>query len=245
MIKIFDVSKSFKGAKALKNVSLEVDSGEILGIIGENGAGKSTLLGILSTVLKPDSGSVFINNIDLLSEPEKIRKIVGILFGSELGLYERLTARENLEFFAMLNGLSGEKLKNRIDFLSDKFSFREYLDKQVLTLSKGMKQKVAIAKAVVHDPAVMLFDEPESGLDFKASKIVLNFIEECKKEGKSVIFSSHSLENIKNYSDRVAVIRKGEIVKVFSIKEYREKYSEKQINEIILNWICEADENDY
>lgn len=101
-----------------------------------------------------------------------------------------------------------------------------------------MKQKVAIARAIVHDPSIMLFDEPDSGLDFKAARTVLEFMERCKANGKCVIFSSHSLENIKNYSDRIAVISRGKIINVFSTNEYRQKYSERQINDIIFNWIC-------
>ena len=135
-------------------------------------------------------------------------------------------------------------LKERTEFLAEKFGFKDYQDKLVGKLSKGMKQKVAVARAVVHDPSVILLDEPDSGLDFKASRIIFNFMQQCKSEGKSIIYSSHSLENIKNYSDKIAVIHRGEIIKTFSVSDFREKYTEKEINEIILNWVCEEDEND-
>ena len=172
MIKVFNLSKNFGQFNALKNINLEVNNGEILGLLGENGAGKSTFLRILSTMLKPSSGSA-----------------------------------------------EGK-------------------------LSKGMKQKVAVARAVIHDPSVILLDEPDAGLDFKASRIIFNFMQQCKSEGKSIIYSSHSLENIKNYSDKIAVIRRGEIIKTFSVSDFREKHTEREINEIILNWVCEEDEND-
>ena len=244
MIKVFNLSKNFGQFKALKNVNLEVKNGEILGLLGENGAGKSTFLRILSTMLKPSSGSAELCGFDILSQPEKVRQNVGILFGSETGLYERMTPKENIEFFGRLSGIEENKLKERSEFLAEKFGFKDYQNKLVGKLSKGMKQKVAIARAVVHDPSVILLDEPDSGLDFKASRIIFNFMQQCKSEGKSIIYSSHSLENIKSYSDEISVIRHGEIIKTFSVDDFRKKYTEREINEIILNWVCEEDEND-
>ncbi len=244
MIEIKNISKNFKNKEALKDVSFKVDSGEILGLLGENGAGKSTLLRIISTMLLPSEGSAEVEGYDILKSPQEVRKNIGILFGSEVGLYERLTARENLEFFAKLNGMSNKESNERIDYLINKFSFAEYVDKKIITLSKGMKQKIAIARSVVHNPSVMLFDEPDSGLDFKASKTIFDFMEECKEEGKTIIFSSHSMENIKNYSDRIVVLHRGKITKIFRIDEYREKYSEKEINNMLFNLVCDGDEND-
>ncbi len=241
MIVVKNISKSLNNFKILKNISFEVNDGEILGLLGQNGAGKTTLLRVLSTMLRPDAGSAEINGFDLRAEPEKIRSITGILFGSEAGLYERLTVKENLEYFAELNLMNKEQVEKRIKFLSEKFEFKSYLNKFAFELSKGMKQKVSIARAIIHNPCVMLLDEPESGLDFKASRIVLDFIDDCKKEGKCVIFSSHSLENIKNYSDRTAVIDKGKIINIFSVSKYREKYTEREINDMILSWVCKEE----
>ena len=241
MIVVKNISKSLNNFKILKNISFEVNDGEILGLLGQNGAGKTTLLRVLSTMLRPDAGSAEINGFDLRAEPEKIRSITGILFGSEAGLYERLTVKENLEYFAELNLMNKEQVEKIIKFLSEKFEFKSYLNKFAFELSKGMKQKVSIARAIIHNPCVMLLDEPESGLDFKASRIVLDFIDDCKKEGKCVIFSSHSLENIKNYSDRTAVIDKGKIINIFSVSKYREKYTEREINDMILSWVCKEE----
>ena len=161
-----------------------------------------------------------------------------------MGLYDRLTARENLEYFAKLNNMNADEINDRINYLIDRFKFRSYADKQVYNFSKGMKQKVSIARSIVHDPAVMLFDEPDSGLDFKASKIIFDFMEDCKKEGKSIIFSSHSMENIKNYSDRIVVLHKGEIIKEFNVEEYRKKYTDREINDILFNLVCDGDDDD-
>lgn len=243
MINILNVSKTFKTTEALKDVSFEVNDSEIVGLLGENGAGKSTLLRIISTMLSPTSGNVIVNNYSILDDPQNVRKNIGILFGSEVGLYERLTARENLEYFAKLNGMPDSEITERVNHLVEKFSFADYADKQVGTFSKGMKQKVAVARSIVHNPSVMLFDEPDSGLDFKAAKIIFDFMELCREEGKSIIFSSHSMENIKNYSDRMVVIHKGTVVKTFDVHEYREKYTDREINNILFSLVCDNDEN--
>ena len=244
MIKINNISKKFKDKEALKDVSFRVDNGEIVGLLGENGAGKSTLLRIISTMLFPTSGNANINGLDLVKEPEKVRKQIGILFGSEVGLYDRLTARENLEYFARLNSMNDKEVEKRTEYLIDRFKFRSYADKQVYKFSKGMKQKVSIARSIVHDPSVMLFDEPDSGLDFKAARIVFNFMEDCKKEGKSIIFSSHSMESIKKYSDRIVVLRKGEILSEFNAEDYRKKYTEREFDDILFDLVCDGDDND-
>lgn len=243
MINIIDISKKFNTTDALSGVSFDVHEGEILGLLGENGAGKSTLLRIISTMLRPTSGTAVVNGYDIIKNPKEVRKTVGILFGSEVGLYERLTARENIEYFAQLNGMAKNDSDKRINYLIERFSFADYADKQVGTFSKGMKQKVAIARSIVHDPSVMLFDEPESGLDFKAAKIVFDFMETCKSEGKSIIFSSHSMESIKNYSDNMVVLHKGKVVKSFDVKEYRDKYTDREINDILFNLVCDGDED--
>ncbi|MDR1627870.1 MAG: ATP-binding cassette domain-containing protein [Oscillospiraceae bacterium] len=244
MIKILNIYKNFKKCQALKDVSFDVNNGEIVGLLGENGAGKSTLLRIISTMLKPDQGTVLVNDYDLIAQPRDVRKNIGILFGSEVGLYERLTARENLEYFAKLNGMDNEKSKNRTNELINQFEFKNYADKPAGTFSKGMKQKVAIARSIVHDPSVILFDEPDSGLDFKAAKIVFDFLEFCKKTNKSVIFSSHSMDNIKTFSDRIVVIHKGVIMESFIMHECRKKYTDKEINDMLFNLVCGDDEND-
>lgn len=243
MISILNISKKFNKTNALTNVSFEVPDGQIIGLLGENGAGKSTLMRIISTMLFPTEGTAKVDGYDILENPKEVRKNIGILFGSEVGLYERLTSRENIEYFGMLNGMNKEDCAKSIDYLMERFSFGDYADKQVGTLSKGMKQKIAIARSIVHNPSVMLFDEPDSGLDFKAAKVVFDFMESCKNENKSIIFSSHSMENIKNYSDKIIVLHKGVTVTSFSVEEYRRKYTEREINDILFNLVCDGDEN--
>lgn len=241
VIKICNISKSFGKSQVLKNINLEVKNGEILGLLGENGAGKTTLLKILSTILKPTSGDAFIENFSVINQLENVRKNVGILFGEQLGLYNKMTAKENLQYFGRLYGIKEKDLKSRIDFLSEKFYFKDYQNKLIENLSKGMKQRICISRAIIHDPKVMLFDEPESGLDFKATKTILDFMENCKKEGKSIIFASHLLENIKNYSDNIAILKDNEIKNIFNVEEYRKKYTDKKINDIIISLFCKEE----
>jgi sodium transport system ATP-binding protein len=239
MVNIKGISKSFKKNPALIDVSFDIADGEIVGLLGENGAGKSTLLRTIGTMLVPDCGTAVINGFDLVKNAQDVRRNIGVLFGNEVGLYERLTARENLEYFAKLNGMSDSTVKERIDFLIKQFEFTEYADKLVGKLSKGMRQKTAVARSIVHDPAVILFDEPDSGLDFRAARIVFDFLGFCKNTCKSVIFSSHSMENIKAFSDRIVVIHKGRIRKIFDVKHYMQLYTDRQINEILYNIVCD------
>lgn len=242
MVEINHISKKFGDFEALNDVSFHVHNGEIVGLLGENGAGKSTLLRIISTIIKPTSGDVRINGIELKKDPASIRASIGILFGTEVGFYGNLTAKDNLYYFARLNGLTKKQAVDRIDDLACQFEFRAYLNKEVDNLSKGMKQKLAIARSIIHDPDIMLFDEPDSGLDFISAKTIFDFISLCKKRGKAIIFSCHSMENIKRISDRVVILNKGSLVNSFSTREYLAKYTDKEIDELLFNLVCHHSE---
>lgn len=234
MIEVNNLSKSFKDIKAVDNISFSVKSGEIVGLLGENGAGKTTTLRMLATMLKPTGGTAKINGYDILTEDSKVRSQIGILFGGEVGLYDRLTARENIRYFAMLNGLSKEEANKNIESLAKALEMEEYIDRRVGKFSRGMKQKVAIARSIVHNPKVMLFDEPTMGLDVTAARIVQNFIFKCKEENKSIIFSSHSMMEVEKLCDRVIIINKGKIVESGSITELKEKYKNNNLEEVFV-----------
>lgn len=234
MIEVNNLSKSFKDIKAVDNISFLVKSGEIVGLLGENGAGKTTTLRMLATMLKPTGGTAKINGYDILTEDSKVRSQIGILFGGEVGLYDRLTARENIKYFAMLNGLSKEEANKNIESLAKALEMEEYIDRRVGKFSRGMKQKVAIARSIVHNPKVMLFDEPTMGLDVTAARIVQNFIFKCKEENKSIIFSSHSMMEVEKLCDRVIIINKGKIVESGSITELKEKYKNNNLEEVFV-----------
>lgn len=225
MIEVKGLTKRFKEIEALKDVNFDVPRGEVLGLLGENGAGKTTTLRILATMLKPTKGTAILNGNDILNNQQAVRKEIGILFGSEMGLYDRLTAKENIVYYAKLNDMDKAKIEERIDYLVDVLDMGEYIDRRVGKFSKGMKQKTAIARSIVHNPPIMLFDEPTAGLDVTAVRIIHNFINECRKEGKTVVFSSHSMTEVEKLCERIAIIHKGVIVETGSIESLKTKYN--------------------
>ena len=227
MIKIDNIYKSFKKSdiKALSNISFSVKRGESTALLGENGAGKTTLIRIISTILKPDSGSCRINNFCTAKNPEKVRKSIGILQGAESGLYDRLTAYENIEYFGHLHGIEKKTIKNRINQFSEILEMDDFLLRRCGTFSKGMKQKTAIARALIHDPEVIILDEPTSGLDLSAAKKVQDFILFMKENGKSILFSSHNMQEILKTADTLIIIHKGQIRDHGKQDELELKYS--------------------
>lgn len=237
MIEVTELTKQFKKVKAVDAISFTVNNGEIVGLLGENGAGKTTTLRMLATMLKISSGKAVINGFDVSKEPSKARGQIGILFGGDVGLYDRLTARENMMYFAQLNGISDSEAQQNINNLCNEFEMNEYIDKRVGKFSRGMKQKVSIARSIVHNPSVVLFDEPTTGLDVSAARIVQDFILKCKKENKAVVFSSHSMPEVEKLCDRVIIIHKGVIVEQGTIKGLKEKYNNDDLEEVFVKLI--------
>jgi sodium transport system ATP-binding protein len=237
LIKVENITKQFGTFKAVKDVSFEVEKGEIFGLLGENGAGKTTTLRMLATMLKPTNGTASMAGFDIISEPEKVRANIGILFGGETGLYDRLTCEENIAYFGELNDMSKDKIKERIKVLAKTFGMEEYINKRAGKLSKGMKQKVAFARSIIHDPEIMLFDEPTSGLDVSAMRDVHEFIRSCKKEGKTILFSSHTMSEVEKLCDRIAIIHKGELVEKGNIEELKKKYSCNDLEEVFIRLV--------
>ena len=224
MIEAKNLTKRFKkGVTAVDRINFKANDGEILGLLGENGAGKTTTLRMLATMLKITEGEALINGHDVNKQADKVRGEIGILFGGEVGLYDRLTARENIKYFAELNGMSKEETNKSIEGVG-KFS-------------RGMKQKVAIARSIVHNPSVVLFDEPTIGLDVTSAKIVQDFILKCKSDGRTIIFSSHTIPEVEKLCDRIVIIHKGKIVEEGKLKDLEEKYN-NSIEEIFINLIA-------
>ncbi|MBO0563785.1 ATP-binding cassette domain-containing protein [Clostridium botulinum] len=238
MIEAKNLTKRFKkGVTAVDSINFKANDGEILGLLGENGAGKTTTLRMLATMLKITEGEALINGHDVSKEADKVRGEIGILFGGEVGLYDRLTARENIKYFAELNGMSKEETNKSIEELAKNLDMTEYLDRRVGEFSRGMKQKVAIARSIVHNPSVVLFDEPTIGLDVTSAKIVQDFILKCKSDGRTIIFSSHTIPEVEKLCDRIVIIHKGKIVEEGKLKELEEKYN-NSIEEIFINLIA-------
>lgn len=237
MLEVKSLSKKFKDKVAVENISFTINPGEIVGLLGENGAGKTTTLRMISTMLKISSGEIKVNGYSVAKEGDKVRREVGILFGGDVGLYDRLSGRENIVYFGELYGLSKGEVTNRVKELSKDFGMDEYIDKRVGKFSRGMKQKVSIARAIVHSPSVMLLDEPSTGLDVRATKVIHQFIRKCKLENKTILFSSHSMSEVERLCDRVIIINKGKLIEEGTINELKEKYNNEDLEEVFISLI--------
>jgi sodium transport system ATP-binding protein len=195
---------------AVKDVSFSAKAGAILGLLGPNGAGKTTLLRMLSTSLKPSAGTADFDGVDLVASPLEVRRKIGFL-SDNTGLYGRLTAREMVEYFGKLYGLEQKKLRQRMDELFTVLEMRDFADKRNDLLSSGMKQKVSIVRTLIHDPQVIMFDEPTTGLDVAAAETILKFIESCKDRGKTVIFCTHHMHEVDRLCDSIVVLNNGRV----------------------------------
>jgi sodium transport system ATP-binding protein len=203
--------KSFGKIQVLRDVSFEAGKGEIFGLLGPNGAGKTTTLRIICTLLSPDSGSINVLSFDTRTAPQEVRRRVGVVT-AEIGVYPRLTARENITYFAQLSEVGDADLRRRVDGAIERLGMEDFAGRRAESLSSGQKQKVAIARAIVHDPPVLMFDEPTSNLDVLASKEIRDFMVEARGRGKCVIFSTHVLHDAERLCDRVTIIHEGRVV---------------------------------
>ncbi|WP_036936737.1 ABC transporter ATP-binding protein [Pseudobacteroides cellulosolvens] len=237
MVSVQRLTKSFGTNKAVDEVSFEIKKGEVFGLLGENGAGKTTTLRMLATMLKPTSGTAMINGMDINKDPQAVRFQIGILFGGETGLYDRLTVYENIAYFAELNDMERGRIKARIAEMARTFGMEEFMNKRAGKLSKGMKQKAAFGRAIVHDPQIMFFDEPTSGLDVSAARNVHDFIMDCKKAGKTILFSSHTMSEVEKLCDRIGIIHKGKLVDTGTIDELKAKYNNSSLEEIFIHLV--------
>jgi len=246
MIEIHELTKRFQDKKisitALKHVSFSVREGQVVGLLGENGAGKTTLLRTIATLLTPTDGNVKVAGYDTVKNPDQVKKRIGVLFGGETGLYDRLTARENLEYFATLYGLSRHETKVRIDELAKMFGMRDYLNRKVGGFSKGMRQKVAIARAIIHNPEIILFDEPTTGLDITSSNVFRQLVHQLKREGKTIIFSSHIMEEVSMLCDSVAMMHKGELVYQGNLEALYKEEGSRDLNYIFMSKLVRGSE---
>ena len=196
---------------AVNNVSFAAKDGEVTGLLGPNGAGKTTTLRMLSTLLSSDAGSARIDDADLASERAKVRQRLGVL-GDAKGLYWRLTARENINYFGRLQGLSVEDSQQRTTALIDELGLHDLADRPTQGFSQGERMKVAIARALVHNPQTVLLDEPTNGLDIMSTRSMRELIRGLKEQGKCVLFSSHIMQEVAALCDRIVIINKGQAV---------------------------------
>ena len=237
MLRVENLTKKFKKVTAVDNVSFEVNPGEIIGLLGENGAGKTTTLRMLATMLKPTSGNAYIDNYNIIDNPNKIRERIGILFGGDVALYDRLTGRENMIYFAKLNGMSDLEADQAVNKITSELEMSDYIDRPVGKYSRGMKQKVSLARSIIHQPDVMLFDEPSTGLDVLSSKLIHDFILKCKKDNKAIVFSSHNMYETEKLCDRIIIIHKGKIVASGTIEQLKKDYQKDSLEDLFIECI--------
>jgi sodium transport system ATP-binding protein len=238
MIEAHNLTKTFRDKKrgevhAAENVSFRVAPGQIYGLLGANGAGKTTTLRLLATLLRPTSGSAVVGGFDVVREPEKVRAHVGFLAAST-ALYARLTAREMIAYFGRLNGMTDAAIKGRIQQLADELDMHEFLDRRCDKFSTGMKQKTSIARTLIHDPAVMIFDEPTLGLDVMTARAIVKFVRDCRARGKTVIYSTHVMSEVEKLCDVIGIIHDGRLLAEGSLADLRARHGEQDMEEIFV-----------
>jgi len=230
MIEVTALSKSFGPIRALAGVSFHAKDGEVTGLLGPNGAGKTTLLRILSTLLRPDSGSATVAGLSLLENPERVRALLGVVPHAH-GLYGRLSAREHVRYFGRLHGLGGKDLERRIERLAEELEMQDILDRRAEGFSQGQAVKVAIARALVHDPHHILLDEPTAGLDVMSTRAMRAFIRRLRSSGRCILLSSHLMHEVAELCDRIVVIARGRVVAWGTPAEIQEQTGEKDLED--------------
>lgn len=246
MIEIQNISKTFSLSKkqqkemgsewkgttvdAVKEVSFSCKPGRIFTLLGPNGAGKTTTLRMIATILKPSAGTITVAGYDTVKAGVEVRKRLGFLTGAT-GLYDRLTPHETIDYFGRLNGMTEEKIRERKKDLFDLLGIHAFANRRVGKFSTGMKQKVSIARTMIHDPEIIVFDEPTSGLDVIAAKSIIELIRDCKQKGKTIIFSTHIMSEVNMLSDDLAIMHKGSLIYNGLFSEFREQMKEPTLED--------------
>jgi len=240
MLEVRDLSKVFTDKKsrdviAVDKLTFTAKAGEIIAVLGMNGAGKSTTLRMLSTIISPTSGSITLNGEDIHNGTSHIRQSIGFLSGST-GLYKRLTARETIEFFARINGMSNEQIKVSIERISELMSMGDFLDRPCEKLSTGQKQKVNIARTIIHQPSLLILDEATTGLDVVAQQSIINFIRHMRNDQRVILFSTHHMDEVEALCDRVIILHKGKLIAEGRTNEVAAQMGHNSLQEIFAEY---------
>jgi sodium transport system ATP-binding protein len=228
------LSKTFRSRRgpvhAASNVSFECYAGEIFGLLGPNGAGKTTTLRMLATILKPSSGSATLAGYDVETQPGQVREKIGFL-ATETGLYDRLTARETLRFFGRINQLSDEEIRKRSDEIFDTLGMAELAERRVGNFSTGEKQKLSLARSILHDPPVLILDEPTFGLDVMSARTVVRTIDLFRKQGRTILLSTHIMRIAEKLCDRIGILYKGTLHAIGTVDELKAQFGGDDLEE--------------
>ncbi|MBA3849465.1 MAG: ABC transporter ATP-binding protein [Opitutus sp.] len=238
MIEARNLTKTFKDKKrgvitAVADVTFACQPGRIYGLLGANGAGKTTTLRLLATLLKPTHGTAIVAGHDVGTAPEQVRAHVGFLAAST-ALYGRLTAREMIAYFGRLHGMADDAIRERIRILADELQMHDFLDRRCDKFSTGMKQKTSIARTLIHDPAVMIFDEPTLGLDVMTARAIVKFVRACRERGKTVLYSTHVMSEVEKLCDTIGIIHDGRLVAEGSLDQLRARCGEQDMEDIFV-----------
>ena len=244
MIETREISKTFYGQKsgdihAVRPTSMQVRKGEIFGLLGPNGAGKTTLLRMLSTVLTPTSGTAKVNGIDLEQDQEAIKQSIGFLSGNTK-LYGRLTPRELLSYFGALYEMPDRQIQSRSKDIFDMLDMHDFADQRVEKLSTGQTQKTSIARTILHDPPIYILDEPTLGLDILTARTIISFIRNSAAGGKTILFSTHYMEEAEMLCSRIALMHQGNILAVDTLENLKKRKHVSHLADVFLAFIEEA-----
>ncbi len=245
MIRVQGLTREFQdfsgsSFRALNDVTFDVHPGEIFGLLGPNGAGKTTCLRILSTVLKPTHGIAEVAGLNVMQNPEGVRRRIGFM-SNDTGIYDRMTAREMVEYFGRLYGIPEDRLQERIEEIFDILQMSEIGDRLGGKMSTGMKQKVSIARTIVHDPPVIIFDEPTSGLDVLVARNVLEAVEVLREQGKCIIYSTHIMSEVETLCERIAIIHRGSVLASGQRADLVRTHDQPNVEELFFDLIRQYD----
>jgi sodium transport system ATP-binding protein len=241
MIVVDNLTKAFRDSRgvetfAVDRVSFQCRPGEIFGLLGLNGAGKTTTMRMISTVLRPTSGTAIVAGYDVRYEPAQVRKKIGFLSGST-ALYDRMSAWEHVDYFGRLYEIPSDLLQDRMEHLFQSLQMNHFRDMLVSKMSTGMKQKVSIARALIHDPPVLVFDEPTSGLDVLVQRAVLDQISQLRDAGKCILYSTHIMREVEKLCDRIGIIHRGRVLTIGSLDELLSSHPGDDLEEIFFQLV--------
>ena len=241
MIQVENLTKSFRDLRrglvhAVDHVCFEARPGEVFGLLGPNGAGKTTTMRLLCTVLRPTSGRALVAGYDVATQPEQVRQHIGFL-SANTAIYDRMSAWELVEYFGRLYGLSEERLRERLETVFATLQMNDFRDVLGAKMSTGMRQKASIARAIIHDPPVLIFDEPTAGLDVLVARAVLQNIERLREMGKCILFSTHIMREVERLCDRVAVVSRGKVLACGALAELRERHGQQDLEELFFTLV--------
>ncbi|RKZ27501.1 ABC transporter ATP-binding protein [bacterium] len=235
MLELCNLGKRYGAVWAVRNLNLKLKKGEVFSFLGPNGAGKTTTLKMVAGVLFPTEGKILIDGIDVNEEPEKAKKLTGYIPDVPF-LYPQLTGREFLHLVGRIYGMTKKKIENSIEYWKERLEIGEWIDLPSSEYSHGMRQKIVFTQALMHEPSLLIIDEPMVGLDPKSARIVKNIFRELASKGKTVFLSTHTLPVAEEVSDRIGIIEKGRLVAAGTLDELRERYKRegKNLEEIYL-----------